>query len=67
MTDGKAESGLLCGKCNRPLEPGKVQLSYMGQSFPVELLHCPGCGQVFVPEDLAVGKMLKVEQSLEDK
>ena len=67
MTDGKSETGLLCGKCNRPLEPGKVQLSYTGQSFPVELLRCPDCGQVFIPEDLAIGKMLKVEQSLEDK
>ncbi|MDR3518180.1 MAG: hypothetical protein P4M00_20465 [Azospirillaceae bacterium] len=68
MTDDKPGTGpLLCGKCNLPLETGKVMVSYMGQSFPVELARCSACGLVFVPEDLAIGKMLKVEQALEDK
>jgi uncharacterized OB-fold protein len=30
-------------------------------------LKCASCGTVFVPEDLATGKMLQVEQALEDK
>jgi hypothetical protein len=60
-------SPMLCGRCNLPLEMGKVTVSYLGQKFPVDLPRCPGCGFAFVPEDLAVGKMLKVEQALEDK
>jgi hypothetical protein len=61
------EPELICGKCNRLLEKGKVAGSYLGAEFPVELLRCPGCGLVFVPESLATGKMLQVEQALEDK
>ncbi len=58
---------LICGKCNRELVRGKVTVSYLGNSFPVELMKCAGCGMAFVPEDLATGKMLRVEQALEDK
>jgi hypothetical protein len=49
------------------MEPGKVTVSYMGSSFPVELLRCPRCGLVLITEDLALGKMLEVEKTLEDK
>jgi hypothetical protein len=45
----------------------KVGVSYMGNSFPVDLLRCPGCGLVLIPEDLALGKMAEVEKLLEDK
>lgn len=58
---------LTCAKCSEDLAPGKVTVSYLGSAFPVELLKCPVCGTVFVPEELAVGKMLQVEQALEDK
>ncbi len=56
-----------CAKCNCSLEPGKVNVSYLGASFPVELLKCPQCGLVLITEDLAMGKMAEVERSLEDK
>lgn len=58
---------LICGKCKVPLEPGKVTASYLGSEFPIELWKCPACGKVLVPESLATGKMLQVEQALEDK
>jgi hypothetical protein len=45
----------------------KVAISYLGNAFPVDLLRCPGCGLVFIPEDLALGKMAEVERLLEDK
>ena len=60
-------AGLVCAACDRPLEMGKVEASYLGQRFPVELPRCPSCGFVYVSEDLALGRMLKVEQALEDK
>ena len=56
-----------CTKCSLPLEMAKVAISYLGNEFPVDLLRCPGCGLVFIPEDLALGKMAEVEKLLEDK
>jgi phage FluMu protein Com len=60
-------SNIECAKCNTPLENDKVTISYMGSSFPVELLKCPKCNLVYIPESLALGKMLQVEKTLEDK
>ncbi len=56
-----------CAKCRRPLEPATISVAYMNNAYPVELLQCKQCGQVYVPEDLALGKMAHVEQMLEDK
>ncbi|WP_018606889.1 DVU_1557 family redox protein [Uliginosibacterium gangwonense] len=57
----------LCIKCEQALVLRKVNASYLGSSFQVDLLCCPSCGFVYVPEALALGKMLQVEQALEDK
>ncbi|MDA8307269.1 MAG: hypothetical protein M0Z81_10620 [Deltaproteobacteria bacterium] len=62
-----AESEWLCSKCGLPLEIGKVDVGYLGSVFPVDLYRCSQCGQVFVPEDIAQGKMAEVEKLLEDK
>lgn len=58
---------LICDECNVPLETGEVVLTYMGNDFPVQLPKCPDCGQCFIPEELATGKILQVEKALEDK
>ncbi len=63
---GAAEE-LVCARCNEPLVPRAVTLSYLNSAFPVELPACPTCGMVYIPEELARGKMLHVEKSLEDK
>lgn len=60
-------SEYICAKCAKPLVPGKVIASYLGSEFPIELWKCPDCGKVLVPKELATGRMLKVEQALEDK
>jgi hypothetical protein len=57
----------VCAACGEPLKSGKVMISYLGSAFPVDLLKCPACGVVFIPEELVLGKMLEVEKSLEDK
>ena len=62
-----SDSELICAKCQLPLVLGKVNASYLGNDFPVDLLRCPGCGFTYVPEALALGKMLDVERALEDK
>jgi hypothetical protein len=59
--------GWSCADCGKPLEVGKVNISYLGSSFPVDLLRCPNCGLVLIPEELALGKMNEVEKALEDK
>ena len=56
-----------CATCQKPMEPAKVNVSYLNSVFNVELMTCPECGFIRVPESLAVGKMLEVEKLLEDK
>jgi ribosomal protein S27AE len=67
QTDLADSANWVCGRCNKALILKKVNVSYMGSSFPVDLPVCPECGQVFVTEVLATGKMAQVEQTLEDK
>jgi len=59
--------GWVCGRCNQPLQASQVNIAYLDNAFPVDLLKCPQCGLVFIPENLALGKMAEVEKSLEDK
>jgi hypothetical protein len=56
-----------CARCGEPLQRSKVMISYLGNAYQVDLLKCPSCGLVFIPEDLALGKMAEVEKALEDK
>ena len=61
------ERELLCARCNVKLETAKTEFAYMGHTFHTDLPRCPNCGLVFIPEDLAKGKMADVEMELEDK
>jgi RNase P subunit RPR2 len=61
------KKSICCAKCSIYLEPGKVKVAYLENTFPTEIMKCPKCGQVYVPEDLAKGKMLEVEKTLEEK
>jgi hypothetical protein len=56
-----------CAGCNVPLEIAQVMIAYLDSAFPVDLPKCPQCGMVYIPENLALGKMADVEKSLEDK
>lgn len=57
----------LCANCSIPLKTAQVTVAYLGNAYPVDLLRCPRCGLVLVPEELALGKMAEVEKTLEDK
>ena len=48
---------LSCLKCGVPLVKGKAKFMYLDNGFPVELPVCPVCGFVYVPEELALGKV----------
>lgn len=61
------EGKLHCQKCNVPLVKDNAVFAYLDNAFPVELPVCPSCGFVYVPEELALGKVLSVEKVLEDK
>jgi hypothetical protein len=65
--DSVRKSPWLCAACGIALEPAKVEISYLGSAFPVELLRCSKCGIVFIPEDLALTRMAEAEKILEDK
>ncbi len=58
---------VICYKCQKEMAPAKTNLSYLGLSFPADILKCPECGQVYIPEDLAKGRIAQVEAQLEDK
>lgn len=57
----------ICDPCKEELVLSKVKVAYLAGSFEVDLMKCPKCGNVFIGEDLATGKMLEVEKGLEDK
>ena len=58
---------LKCMKCNEYLVPAKTYLSYLGHQLTYEFPRCPVCGQVYIPEEIATGKMRELEKTLEDK
>jgi hypothetical protein len=61
------KSTWICGKCGSPLVSMPVNVNYLGNGYPVDLLVCKKCNRPLVPADLALGKMLEVEKLLEDK
>lgn len=64
---GADAKSLRCTRCGCPFESRRVTLSYVGHSFSVEVPRCPSCGYVYIPIDLAEGKMREVEELLEEK
>jgi len=56
-----------CSQCGEDLQKGTVTVTYLGNEIRVEELKCARCGLVLITEELAMGKMFEVEQSLEDK
>ena len=63
----KANANWICEKCGVLLTPKNTIFAYMGQTFSHEVMRCPTCGLVFIPKELADGKMAEVEQLMEDK
>ena len=61
------ESNLVCLKCNRTLVYDIANLNYLGHRISEKFLRCPVCKQIYIPEDVVLGKMAEVEESLEDK
>lgn len=58
---------LMCCKCGVPLQIKEVTFHYLNFHVNNKLPACPSCGQVYIEESLAIGKMKEVEMSLEEK
>lgn len=58
---------LICFRCRKELEPKQTFFNYLDHSFHTDILCCPECGEVFIPEALVKGRMAEVERQLEDK
>ena len=56
-----------CFECGLTLAEKERTLIYLGREFSYKILCCQKCGQVFVPEELAKGRMKQVEMMLEGK
>jgi uncharacterized protein with PIN domain len=63
----KAEGEKICQKCNLKMQEMDTEFSYLGRSFRHKVLRCEKCGQVYIPKELATGRMQEVEQVLEEK
>lgn len=58
---------VICCKCQKEMKPAKTYFKYLEHSFFTNILKCPECGQVYIPEQLVKGRMAEVEMQLEDK
>ncbi|MDR2157326.1 MAG: hypothetical protein LBO81_06060 [Clostridiales Family XIII bacterium] len=72
MTDRKADgaetrSRRICELCDVEMTPLEAQFNYLNRTFKHVVLRCPRCGQVYIPEELAEGRMREVEKTLEEK
>ncbi len=56
-----------CAACDVALEMATVKLTYLDETFAVDLPACPSCQRVLISEENAVQKMALAEKMLEDK
>ena len=54
-------------KLSVEMVPKSTFFDYLGHNFHTEILCCPKCGEVYLPEALVKGRMADVERELEDK
>ena len=67
MRERKTNNDIFCAECGVRLELIETKFSYLGHDFLHPVPKCPKCGQVCIPEEMAVGKIAEVEAMLEDK
>lgn len=56
-----------CRRCGIDMEPAETYFEYLGHGLHTKVPRCPKCGEVYIPEDLAMGKIADIERTLEDK
>ncbi|NLF80511.1 MAG: DNA-binding protein [Clostridia bacterium] len=58
---------LKCARCGVDLEMKKIDFKYFEVEIAKEIPCCPSCGQYFIDQELAEGRMRAAEMELEDK
>jgi len=58
---------MTCMKCDRKLEEKKTLFTYHGFPLSALLPRCPECGQAYISEEFALGRLAEAEEALEDK
>lgn len=58
---------ILCNHCGIELEEIETKFQYLGHEFSHKIPRCPKCGQVFIAEELATGKISEIEMLFEEK
>lgn len=58
---------LICERCQVEMEELEVEFTYLSRNFRHKAPRCPICGQVYIPEEIATGRMSEVERMLEEK
>lgn len=58
---------LICDKCKVEMTEHEAEFTYLNRSFRHKVPRCPQCGQVYIPEKLANGRMDEVEKMMEEK
>lgn len=67
-TGSRENSGsFLCSRCRCQLELTEIHVTYLERHFTHKVPRCPQCGQVYITEELAEGKIAQLEKSLEEK
>ena len=63
----KDDAPVFCRRCKLQMVPEQTFFDYIGHNFHTDLMRCPKCGEVYIPEKLVKGRMSEVERELEDK
>ena len=58
---------ILCERCGVKMVLARADFKYLGHSFHTEVMRCPQCKAVYIPQELAEGKIADAEMALEDK
>lgn len=67
MAEFVAFEDILCAGCGVKMVLAQADFKYLGHSFHTEVMRCPRCGAVYIPQELAEGKIADAETALEDK
>ena len=64
--ENSRDETIQCLRCGLEMIGRRTEVTYLGQTYTVELKTCPVCGQLYVPEQVR-RKMREVEEILEEK
>jgi len=58
---------IVCARCGEELQIKKVVIKYFDHEFRKDIPCCPKCGQAYISNEFAEGKVREAEMELEDK